>query len=82
MDIVDTAINDIALGGLEGLTLPGLWTWLSQSERPLSVEGDGGLKAFLWRGILQCKELDFWLKDPDWKEPKQPKKGKQKGIYK
>ena len=61
MDIIKEVIDEIALEGLEGITIPGLWTLLSEKQPPILNQDDDDMKSFIWNGILQCNHIEFWL---------------------
>lgn len=62
MDIVRRIINDIALAGLEGITLPGLWAMLAEQSPPLlKNDDDDDMKEFIWRSIIQSSQIEFWF---------------------
>ena len=85
MDMINIVIDEIALNGLEGVTVPGLWDCLMKREPPLQVESDEKLKSFLWRGILQCSQVNFLWYNQDGKnrkpdEKKRSKKGAENSV--
>ena len=65
MDIIREVIDEIALEGLEGITIPGLWTLLSEKSPPILNQDDDDMKHFIWNGILQCNQIEFWLVNKD-----------------
>ncbi len=66
MEMIKQAIDEIALSGLQGVTIPNLWQFLMEVKPPLLKDGsDEELKAFLWKGILRCKEIEFYFFDAD-----------------
>ena len=69
MDIIREVIDEIALNGLEGTTIPGLWNLLSEKKPPLLNQDDDLMKSFIWNGILQCNQIEFWLINKDKKKP-------------
>ena len=69
MDIIREVIDEIALNGLEGATIPGLWNLLSEKKPPLLNQDDDQMKNFIWNGILQCNQIEFWLVNKDKKKP-------------
>eukprot|EP00794_Sanderia_malayensis_P004613 gene4613-5219_t len=70
----ETVIDEIALSGLQGLTITDLWQCLMKTEPPLLNTGsDEELKNFLWGCILQCEEIGFF-----WHNAEKPEVGPEK----
>ncbi|KAG8234936.1 hypothetical protein J437_LFUL015504 [Ladona fulva] len=63
-DYVTCVLDEIALEGLDGITLQGLWTRLS--ERPgLCVTSDNCFKSYIWNLIKRLKDVEMYeLKEP------------------
>ena len=77
MDLINQALDEIALEGLEGTTIDGLWKLLKESENSLissETEIDENFKSFIWSGILQCPELEFFLLEESEVLARQPPK--------
>ena len=78
MDFVHDLLDEIALEGLDGITIEALWTRLNHRQRnkqfSLALDEDG--KAFLWQRIALLPDLSFyelprfeminWSADCDW----------------
>ena len=62
MDFVHDLLDEIALEGLDGITIEALWTRLNHRQRnkqfSLALDEDG--KAFLWQRIALLPDLSFY----------------------
>ena len=62
MDFISDILDEVALEGLDGVTVEGLWTRLShrQSNKQFSMTLDDDGKNFLWQRITQLPDLSFY----------------------
>ena len=65
MDIIAEVIGEIGLNGLEGTTIPGLWKLLSEKKPPIVNQDDDDMKNFIWNGLCQCDQVEFWWVNKD-----------------
>ena len=60
MDLSHTVLEEIALDGLDGLTLESLWFRLEHTFPKFPLKLDDKAKAYLWsRIITKLKEVGF-----------------------
>ena len=78
MELIREVIDEIALNGLEGTTIPGLWKQLSEKKPPILNEDDDYMKDFIWNGIIQCKQIEFWFVNKERSNVKSDKNSKKK----
>nr|CAD7425047.1 unnamed protein product [Timema monikensis] len=63
-DYVDAILDEIALEGLDGITLEGLWLRISQRPK-FSIALDDNSKSFMWNIIKLMKDVEiFELPEP------------------
>ncbi|XP_074646266.1 general transcription factor 3C polypeptide 1-like [Tubulanus polymorphus] len=60
MDFVEPCVDEIALEGLEGITLSALWQRLERRlpKFPLSIDAQS--KSFIWANVAKHPELEFY----------------------
>ena len=62
MDFMHDVLEEIALEGLDGITVESLWTRLRHRQRPkpfsLALDDEG--KNFLWDRLLDVVDLNFF----------------------
>ncbi|CAD5117834.1 DgyrCDS6580 [Dimorphilus gyrociliatus] len=65
MDILDSTIDEVALEGLDGITIPSLWIRLENRRPPLQFTLDDKGKRFIWKLLGQSEDIQFFkLKKP------------------
>ena len=62
MDFVHDLIDEIALEGLDGITVEGLWTRLEhrQKSKRFSINLDEDGKNFLWKRVVALRDFSFY----------------------
>ena len=62
MDFVHDLLDEIALEGLDGITVEGLWTRVSYRQRnkqfSFTLDEDG--KNFLWQRVIELPDVVFY----------------------
>ncbi|KAK2151537.1 hypothetical protein LSH36_360g02028 [Paralvinella palmiformis] len=62
MDFVRTVVNEIALEGLDGITLSGLWLRLANCEPSFTLNLDADSKEYIWTSVItRHSDLTFFL---------------------
>lgn len=69
MDYQEICEDEIALEGLDGITLPTLWLRLSSHRSKEDLEVTEFMKDYFWRFILQNNEFSFYTLPQDRNEP-------------
>ncbi|XP_077977652.1 general transcription factor 3C polypeptide 1-like [Glandiceps talaboti] len=59
-ELLECCLDEIALDGLEGINIAGLWTRLEQRLSEDSVKLDEYLKQFLWQCIAAHEDIEFF----------------------
>ena len=62
MDFIHDLIDEIALEGLDGVTVEALWTRLDHRQRnkQFSINLDEDGKNFLWKRVVALRDLSFY----------------------
>ena len=60
MDIYQTCLDEVALEGLDGITISALWLRLNNREEKISVKLSATLKEILWKFLLQHSSIEFF----------------------
>ncbi|XP_064632397.1 general transcription factor 3C polypeptide 1-like isoform X2 [Lineus longissimus] len=59
MDFIEACLEEIALEGLDGITFQALWLRLEHRRTKFPLRIDEKSKAYIWRGIATCSDVDF-----------------------
>ncbi|XP_054912510.1 general transcription factor 3C polypeptide 1 [Poeciliopsis prolifica] len=60
MDALSVVVDEVALEGLDGITLPTLWIRLEDREPKFPLKLDGCTKGFIWRSLVSNADLSFY----------------------
>lgn len=60
MDPVSVIEDEVALEGLDGITIPSLWIRLENRQPSFPLQLDEATKEFLWRVLVHNPELRFY----------------------
>ena len=60
MDIYQICLDEVALEGLDGITISALWLRLNQREEKISVKLSLTLQEILWKFLLQHSSIEFY----------------------
>ncbi|XP_055079571.1 general transcription factor 3C polypeptide 1-like [Periophthalmus magnuspinnatus] len=60
MDTQSALVDEVALEGLDGITLPSLWLRLEDRKPKFPQKIDDFTKAFLWRCLVHNPEISFY----------------------
>ncbi|XP_015249512.1 PREDICTED: general transcription factor 3C polypeptide 1-like isoform X1 [Cyprinodon variegatus] len=60
MDALSIVADEVALEGLEGITLPSLWIRLEDRKPKFPLKLDDCTKGFIWRSLASNAELSFY----------------------
>ena len=69
MDIYQICLNEVALEGLDGITISALWLRLDNREEKITVKLSPTLKEILWKFLLQHSSIEFFQIDSDRNDP-------------
>ncbi|XP_040212931.1 general transcription factor 3C polypeptide 1 isoform X1 [Rana temporaria] len=59
MDALESVLDEVALEGLDGITVPALWLRLQARAPPFPLILDAATKQLLWQSMLRNQELDL-----------------------
>ncbi|PWA32581.1 hypothetical protein CCH79_00015035, partial [Gambusia affinis] len=59
MDALSIVVDEVALEGLDGITLPSLWIRLEDREPKFPLKLDDCTKGFIWRSLVNNADLSF-----------------------
>ncbi|XP_014907115.1 general transcription factor 3C polypeptide 1 isoform X2 [Poecilia latipinna] len=59
MDALSIVVDEVALEGLDGITLPSLWIRLEDREPKFPLKLDNCTKGFIWRSLVNNADLSF-----------------------
>ncbi|KAG7262925.1 hypothetical protein CRUP_018928 [Coryphaenoides rupestris] len=60
MDPLSVVCDEVALEGLDGVTVPSLWIRLRTRSPRFPLQLDALTQAFIWRSLVSNAELDFY----------------------
>lgn len=60
MDPLSIVEDEVALEGLDGITIPSLWIRLESRQPSFPLKLDEPTKEFLWRSLASSAELKFY----------------------
>ncbi|XP_068100737.1 general transcription factor 3C polypeptide 1 [Hyperolius riggenbachi] len=60
MDVLETLLDEVALEGLDGITIPALWLRLQSRVPPFPLLLDAITKQMLWQSLVRHPELEFY----------------------
>ncbi|XP_047122572.1 general transcription factor 3C polypeptide 1 isoform X1 [Hydra vulgaris] len=72
MDLIDTAIEELALEGLEGSCLSNLWKLLEERQPPINNPLDQWTKPYIWKKLVECEHVQFYYLDYNGKKQDPP----------
>lgn len=62
MDALAIALDEVALEGLDGITVSSLWIRLESRQPPFPLTLDAMTREFVWRFLVSCEdEVSFYL---------------------
>ncbi|XP_049576540.1 general transcription factor 3C polypeptide 1 isoform X1 [Syngnathus scovelli] len=61
MDPLDMVEDEVALEGLDGITIPALWIRLGERKPEFPLQLDDGTKELVWRSLVANSDLTFYL---------------------
>lgn len=64
-----TCLQEVALEGLDGITLPTLWQRLDKREQNISVVLTDALKAYLWKYLVDHNDIELFVLDKERQVP-------------
>uniref|UniRef100_M4AJV5 Ral transcription factor IIIC subunit 1 n=1 Tax=Xiphophorus maculatus TaxID=8083 RepID=M4AJV5_XIPMA len=59
MDALSVVVDEVALEGLDGITLPSLWIRLEDRKPKFPLKLDDCTKGFIWRSLVNNADLSF-----------------------
>uniref|UniRef100_A0A3B5MPJ3 Uncharacterized protein n=1 Tax=Xiphophorus couchianus TaxID=32473 RepID=A0A3B5MPJ3_9TELE len=59
MDALSVVVDEVALEGLDGITLPSLWIRLEDRKPKFPLKLDDCTKSFIWRSLVNNADLSF-----------------------
>uniref|UniRef100_A0A3P9MSF8 Ral transcription factor IIIC subunit 1 n=1 Tax=Poecilia reticulata TaxID=8081 RepID=A0A3P9MSF8_POERE len=59
MDALSIVVDEVALEGLDGITLPSLWIRLEDRDPKFPLKLDDCTKGFIWRSLVNNADLSF-----------------------
>ncbi|KAM9305566.1 general transcription factor 3C polypeptide 1 [Gastrophryne carolinensis] len=60
MDLLEAVLDEVALEGLDGISVTGLWLRLQMREPAFPLLLDSATKQLLWQALVRHPELDFY----------------------
>ncbi|XP_075686174.1 general transcription factor 3C polypeptide 1 isoform X2 [Rhinoderma darwinii] len=60
MEVLEAVLDEVALEGLDGITLPALWLRLQARVPPFPLLLDAATKQFIWHSLACHPELQFY----------------------
>nr|XP_002123969.3 general transcription factor 3C polypeptide 1-like [Ciona intestinalis] len=60
MDVFEICLNEVALEGLDGITLPTLWLRMKHRKNKIPVILSEGLKSHLWEYLVNNCDVEFF----------------------
>ncbi|XP_062304643.1 general transcription factor 3C polypeptide 1-like isoform X1 [Osmerus eperlanus] len=60
MDALEVLLDEVALEGLDGITLPSLWIRLESRKPPFGLSLDTCTKDFLWKSLARNADVNFY----------------------
>ncbi|KAE8579890.1 hypothetical protein XENTR_v10024224 [Xenopus tropicalis] len=60
MEVLDAIVDEVALEGLDGITIPALWLRLQARVPPFPLLLDEATKEFIWQSLAVHPELEFY----------------------
>lgn len=61
MDPLSIVEDEVALEGLDGITIPTLWIRLGDRKPRFPLKLDDSTKEFIWRSLVANSDLTFYL---------------------
>ncbi|CAH2306794.1 general transcription factor 3C polypeptide 1 [Pelobates cultripes] len=61
MDVLEALLEEVALEGLDGITLSALWLRLQTRLPPFPLSLDSKTKQLIWQSLASHPELEFYL---------------------
>ncbi|KAK2817334.1 hypothetical protein Q5P01_025525 [Channa striata] len=65
MDPLSVVADEVALEGLDGITLPSLWIRLEHREPKFPLKLDEGTKEYIWRSLVFNEEFKLYVLPQD-----------------
>ncbi|CAG5928749.1 unnamed protein product [Menidia menidia] len=60
MDALSIVTDEVALEGLDGITIPSLWIRLKNAQPKFPLKLDSYTKEFIWKSLVNNTELSFY----------------------
>ena len=60
MDPLSIVEDEVALEGLDGITIPTLWIRLEDRKPKFPLKLDDGTKELIWRSLISNTDLKFY----------------------
>lgn len=60
MDPLSIIEDEVALEGLDGITIPSLWIRLENRQPSFPLKLDEATKGFLWKALIHNTNLQFY----------------------
>lgn len=60
MDALSITEDEVALEGLDGITIPSLWIRLEDRKPKFPLQLDDGTKEFIWKSLIGNADLKFY----------------------
>lgn len=60
MDPLSIVEDEVALEGLDGITIPTLWIRLEDRKPQFSLKLDDGTKELIWKSLINNTDLKFY----------------------
>ncbi|MEQ2197801.1 hypothetical protein XENOCAPTIV_003480 [Xenoophorus captivus] len=60
MDALSIVVDEVALEGLDGITLPSLWIRLEDRQPKFPLKLDDCTKGLIWRSLVSNADLSFY----------------------
>lgn len=60
MDPLSVVVEEVALEGLDGITIPTLWIRLENRQPGFPLKLDDCTKEFIWKSVVHNTDLSFY----------------------
>lgn len=60
MDALSIVADEVALEGLDGITIPTLWIRLEKRQPKFPLQLDDSTKEYLWKSLINNTDLKFY----------------------
>lgn len=60
MDPLSAVVDEVALEGLDGITIPSLWIRLIDRQPTFPLKNDDCTKELIWKSLVNNSDLKFY----------------------